>query len=42
MVLMRVKHDIEVKFMTVKHHMEMENLKLQKEILELKKEKEKF
>lgn len=31
---MREKHDTEIKFMTEKHHMEMENLQLQKEILD--------
>lgn len=40
MNLMKTKHDYEIKIMAEKHQIEMENLKLQKDILQLKKEKE--
>jgi len=37
---MRKKHDVEIKMMEEKHKIEMENLLLQKEILQLKKRNE--
>lgn len=42
MTLMREKQEAEIKMMTEKHNVEMGNLQLQRQILLLKKEKEKL